>query len=214
MSKKTARILLLADEVKPAYYQYWKQDTFDGIDLIISCGDLPARYLEFIATMFEGDVLYIAGNHDTEYLDNPPLGCFCLDDAIYRWNGLLFLGLGGAMRYKDGPFQYTQREMNKRVFKLWFKLKKTHGFDILVAHAPAYGHHDGKDLCHTGFEAFNKLIHDYHPKYFFHGHVHLAYGNYPRIYTIEQTTAINGYESYLLTIDLPEKGQDLPDRML
>ncbi len=213
MTKKTANILLIADEVKPAFYQYWRQDTFQGIDLIISCGDLPARYLEFIATMFSGDVLYVAGNHDTEYQINPPLGCFCIDDHIYCWKGLRFLGLGGSMRYKEGPYQYTEHEMKKRVHRLWLKLFKSKGFDILVSHAPAYGHFDAKDPCHTGFEVFNQLIHDYKPKYFFHGHIHLSYGDYPRVYKIENTTVINGYESYLVTIELPEGSEFENDRM-
>lgn len=204
MAKKTAKILLLSDEIDPYYYQYWKESNFDGIDLIISCGDLSARYLEFIATMFNGEVLYVPGNHDSRYLQHPPLGCINIDDEIYTWRGIRFLGLGGSMRYKPGPYQYTQQEMNKRVRKLWFKLLKSNGFDVLVTHSPAYKEHDGKDLCHTGFEAFVTLIKKYHPKYFFHGHVHMNYGEYPREYTIEDTTVINAYSSYIFEIPLPD----------
>lgn len=203
-----ARILLLSDEMVPKYYQNWKEDAFDGIDLIISVGDLPARYLEFIATMFTGDVLYVPGNHDNRYVEHPPLGCIDIDDRIFIWHGLRILGLGGSMRYKEGPFQYTQAEMKKRVHKLWWQLFKNKGFDILVTHSPAFGIHDGKDLCHTGFTAFTWLIHKYHPSYFFHGHVHMSYGDYPRHYTIEDTVVVNGFESWVVEVPLPHPEEE------
>lgn len=202
---KKARILLLADEVDRAYYQFWKPERFQDIDLIISCGDLPARYLEFIATMFHGEVLYIPGNHDQNYLHHPPEGCINIDDRIYEWHGLRILGLGGSMRYKPGPFQYTQQEMDRRLSKLRYKLYFSSGIDILVTHAPAFEQHDGKDLCHIGFQAFNTIIERYHPSYFFHGHVHLSYGSYPRKYFIEETECINAFSSFVVEIPLPEE---------
>lgn len=201
---KKARILLLADEIDRAYYQFWRPERFKDIDLIISCGDLSYRYLEFIATMFHGDVLYIPGNHDQGYVDHPPEGCINIDDRIYEWRGLRILGLGGSMRYKPGPFQYTQQEMDSRLSKLWYKLYFSKGIDILVTHSPAFGKHDGKDLCHTGFKAFNVILEKYHPAYFFHGHVHLSYGDFPRKYTIGQTECINAYSSFIVEVDLPD----------
>lgn len=204
MNQKSARILLLCDEVDPAYYRYWKPERFDGIDLIISCGDLPARYLEYVATLFHGDVLYVPGNHDERYLHHEPEGCINIDGRIFTWRGIRILGLGGSMRYKPGPYQYTQKEMNRRIRKLWFRLHRSNGFDILVTHSPAYGISDGKDLCHTGFQAFLDLIEKYHPKYFFHGHVHMNYGNYPRTYKIDDTIAVNAYTSYIIDVRLPQ----------
>lgn len=50
------------------------------------------------------------------------------------------------MRYKPGPHQYTEREMKRRVRKLGFQLFRKRGFDILVAHSPAYQLNDGRDL--------------------------------------------------------------------
>lgn len=204
MTQKTARILLLSDEIDPAYYQNWTPERLKGIDLIISCGDLSARYLEFIATLFNGYVLYVPGNHDQGYLHHEPGGCINIDGRIFTWKGIRFLGLGGSMRYKPGPFQYTQKEMDRRVSRLWFSLMKSHGFDVLVTHSPAYETYDGKDLCHTGFRAFLHLIHRYRPRYFFHGHVHLNYGQYPRMYSIDETVVVNGFQSYVIEIPLPE----------
>lgn len=202
MSLNKIRILLLSDIVDRHYDQNWHEHSLDGIDLIISCGDLPARYLEFLATVFHGDVLYVPGNHDESYLHHPPLGCICIDDQIINWHGLRILGLGGSMGFKDSPYQLTEKQMKKRVSKLWLTLRKHKGFDILVSHAPAKGHHDGKDFCHQGFAVFTDLIHQYHPRYFFHGHVHFSYGDFPRLYQIENTLAINAYSSYIIEICL------------
>lgn len=202
---KTARILLLSDKEYPLYSKSWTPASFQGIDLIISCGDLPSRYLEFIADRFDGYVLYVPGNHDRNYVTHPPLGCVNIDEKIFTWKGLRFLGLGGTMWYNDGPWQYSEKEMKKRIRKLWFPLLKSSGFDILVTHAPAFGHYDGKDRCHTGFQSFNELIERYRPLFFFHGHIHLNYGKFPRRYTIDETVAINGYKRCIVTVPLPDE---------
>ena len=204
---KSAKILLLSDEVVPQYFRLWTPKTFEGIDLIISCGDLPASYLEFIADRFDGYVLYVPGNHDLGYTSHPPLGCVDIDEKIFVWKGLRILGLGGSMFYKGGPHQYSNKEMDRRIRKLWPLFWKHGGFDILVTHAPAAGHYDGKDPCHTGFEGFGRLIERYHPQFFFHGHIHLNYGDYPRRYVIDQTAVINAYKSYIVTVPLPEEGE-------
>ncbi len=201
---KMAKILLLSDEIITAFYQSWTPKTFEGIDLIISCGDLSRSYLEFIADVFPGDVLYVPGNHDRTYESRPPLGCVNIDGQIFTWKGIRFLGLGGSHFYNDGPYQYTQKEMNCRIKRLWFRLYRSKGFDVLVTHSPAKGYYDGSDPCHEGFEGFVTLIDRYKPAYFFHGHVHLNYGVFPRTYTIGTTVAINAFGYYILEIPLPE----------
>jgi Icc-related predicted phosphoesterase len=195
------KILFLADEEAKAYWDFFKKEDFKDIDLIISCGDLKASYLSFLATMVPVPVLYIKGNHDDSYEKDPPGGCICIEDDIYNFNGIRILGLGGSYRYKPGVNQYTDEQMGKRVRKLWFKLFRNKGFDILVTHSPAKGLHDDVDLCHTGFQVFNDLIEHYQPKYFVHGHVHMNYGRkFPREDMVGETHVINAYEKYLIEI--------------
>ena len=91
--------------------------------------------------------------------------------------------------------------MAKRVRKLFWKLKFKKGFDILVTHSPARGLHDAEDMCHMGFEVFNKLIEQYRPKYFVHGHVHLNYGRqFVREDMVGETHVVNAYEKYMLEL--------------
>ena len=130
------KILFLADEESKMYWEYFKKEDFKGIDIIVSCGDLNPSYLSFLTTMVGVPLLYVHGNHDDKYNVKPPEGCICIEDEIYEYEGVRFLGLGGSNRYKPGENQYTQKEMTKRVKKLWWKLKRKNGFDVLVTHSP------------------------------------------------------------------------------
>ncbi len=195
------KILFLADEESKVYWDYFKKEQFEGIDLIISCGDLKPEYLSFLATLVPVPLLYVHGNHDDKYDKRPPEGCICIEDRIYNFNGIRILGLGGSYRYKDGVNQYTELQMARRIAKLKLKLTINRGFDILVTHSPAYGFHDGEDQCHRGFDSFNRLINTYHPKYFVHGHVHMNYGRqFPRVDEIGDTQVINAFEKYILEV--------------
>lgn len=193
------RILVLADEESKYLWDYFEKSKLDGIDLIISCGDLKPAYLSFLATFTKAPVLYVHGNHDTCYEKTPPDGCICIDDDIFVFEGVRILGLGGCMKYNNNSFQYSEREMARRARKLKFKLWRNKGFDILVTHAPAKDFNDGEDMPHWGFKTFCNLLDRYQPKYFLHGHVHLNYKwNQKResVYN-EHTTVINAYERYI-----------------
>ena len=193
-------ILVLADIESKWLWDYFEKEKLEGIDLILSCGDLKPQYLEFLATFSKVPILYVHGNHDDCYLETPPNGCICIEDKIYVHDGIRILGFGGSMRYKNGTYQYTQKEMRTRVKKLWFQLWKHKGFDILLTHAPAYHINDDEDIPHQGFEAFAGLLEKYHPKYFVHGHVHMSYGRkFKRITKYNEVTIINGYDKYVFT---------------
>ena len=192
-------ILVLADEESKYLWDYFEKSKLDGVDLIISCGDLKPQYLSFLATFAKVPILYVHGNHDAIYETTPPDGCICIDDDLHVYNGIRILGLGGSQCYNFGAYQYSEKEMRSRIFKLRRKLRKYGGFDILVTHAPALELNDGEDLPHKGFQAFRDLLDKYKPKYFLHGHVHLTYNwQQQRICTYnDTTTVINAYERYL-----------------
>lgn len=195
------KILAIADEESPYLWDYFEKSKLEGIDLIISCGDLDPRYLSFLATFTSAPVLYVHGNHDTIYEKIPPEGCICIDGKVYVHNGIRILGLGGSMRYREGLHQYTEFDMILRCIKSSFSILRHGGFDILVTHAPAKNLNDGEDLPHRGFQIFNTLIQRFHPKYFLHGHVHLKYGRKHKRYDqVGDTVVINAYERYIFEI--------------
>ncbi len=189
------RILVIADEESKYLWDYYEDGKLKDIDLILSAGDLNPNYLSFLTTFANVPVLYVHGNHDDKYETKPPEGCICIEDQIYVYEGVRILGLGGSMRYKHGKHQYTEREMKRRVKRLWFTLLRHGGFDILLTHAPAYQLNDGRDLPHQGFQVFLELMKKYRPKFFIHGHVHMSYGRqYKRYDKYEDTHVINAYD--------------------
>jgi len=193
------KLLLLSDVESDYLWNYYQPGRLDGIDLILSCGDLSADYLSFLVTMGRAPLLYVHGNHDRGYEKHPPEGCDCIEDRLVTVNGVRILGLGGSVRYNSPLHQYTEREMAVRLMKLWPKLLCAHGVDIVLTHAPLRGLGDGSDPPHRGFQCFYKLLDRFHPKYFIHGHVHRDYGaNIARELRYGETRVINAYERYTL----------------
>ena len=195
------KILAVSDIESKALWDYFDKSRLEGIDVIVSCGDLKAEYLSFLATFFYGPVLYVHGNHDESYEKKPPEGCICIEDQVFVHQGIRFLGLGGSMRYKPGPFQYTDRQMILRAVRLWPKIAAHHGFDVLVTHAPAFGQGDAPTPAHQGFKSFLSLMDRYSPRVHLHGHVHLNYDPLSgRVRRYQETTIINAYEKYVFEL--------------
>ncbi|MBR1563050.1 MAG: metallophosphoesterase family protein [Ruminococcus sp.] len=201
------KILILADEESKYLWDFFTPDKLEGIDLIISCGDLRAEYLEFLVTMGKAPVLYVPGNHDSRYEKHPPEGCENVDGKVVTVKGIRVLGFGGSMKYGIGPYMYTEKEMRKRIKKSRRSILVHSGFDILVTHSPARGYGDMDDIPHRGFECFNELLERCKPKYLLHGHVHATYGNrFKRV--IDHPSGariINGFDRYILEYDESRK---------
>lgn len=194
------KILLVSDEEVSYIWDFFEPKKFKDIDLIISCGDLKADYLSFLVTMIKAPLFYVPGNHDTEYINNPPEGCECIDGKLINYKGIRILGLGGAHMYSFQEYQYTEKQMRKRIRKLKPMIWFNKGFDILVTHAPSYSIGNENSSCHKGFRCFEELMDKYSPKYFFHGHMHLSYGLKPRINEYKNTKIINAFQYYIVEV--------------
>lgn len=198
------KILSVSDEECPALWDYYQPGRLKDYDLILSCGDLSSRYLSFLVTMARCPVLYVHGNHDGAYHQEPPEGCDCIDDHLVEYNGLRILGLGGCRRYHPGPHQYTDYQMRMRIAKLRWKLWRAGGVDIVVTHAAPEGLGDADDPAHWGFTALRELLDRYQPACLVHGHVHLSYGHdIPRELNYNGTRIINACERY--AFEVPDK---------
>lgn len=191
------RILAIADDISKYYYDFYTPGKLDEFDLILSCGDLSRTYLEFLVTMAHCPLLYVRGNHDDRFMQDPPEGCICIEDQIYVHEGVRILGLGGSYRYRNGENMYTERQMERRIRRLRFKLWRSKGFDILLTHAPARHINDFDSLSHRGFECFVNLLEKYRPKFFIHGHIHKNYGiDIPQKTEKDGIVIINAYEHF------------------
>lgn len=119
--------------------------------------------------------------------------------------GLRVGGLGGSLRYKDGPNQYTQAQMRWRALDLELRarLKRVPSghrrLDVLITHAPPFGVGPAEDAAHVGFVAFHRTIRNLRPVLLVHGHIH-PYGKTQPERRAGGTRIINAIPSRLIEI--------------
>ncbi|PID74287.1 MAG: Icc-like protein [Deltaproteobacteria bacterium] len=172
-----------------------------GIDLILSCGDLPPEYLTSLRETYDAALYYVLGNHDLRYQSAPPVGCSRLDGQLVRFQGRHLLGFSGSRWYNGGMNQYTEKEMKRQVNKMRFPLWRRKRVDLVVTHAPPRFVHDAEDLCHRGFRTYRWFIEKYRPRFFLHGHIHRDFKDDSlRRSQLHSTSIINCYGYYVLEI--------------
>jgi Icc-related predicted phosphoesterase len=186
------KILAVTDQVVDSLHSPNVKKRFGDVDLIISCGDLPYGYLDFLMTVLGKPLYFVHGNHDKDYEYTEtgkrslgPQGAISLDmRGVKGPGGLILAGLEGSIRYDEAAgHQYTQEQMDRRATQLATRLlpnRLRYGryLDIFVAHSPPFGVGDGPDPAHIGFRAFNTLIEKFKPRLMLHGHQHRYYGPY------------------------------------
>lgn len=197
------KILAVADVEDRLLYDNFKKERVEGVELIVSCGDLRAGYLDFLISMVNVPMIYVRGNHDDRLVQEPPMGADCIEDKIFTYKGINFMGLGGSMKYKKNALNmYTEPHMAIRAARLAPKAA-IKGVDVLVTHAPAKGYGDLEDLPHQGFQTFNNIMNRYKPAFMLHGHVHTNYGRIKREYDHPSGTKIINTCGYQI-IEIPE----------
>jgi len=186
------KILAVSDVIDKSLTRMVEDKTLEPVDLIISCGDLPPEFLSFLRDRLDRPLFYVKGNHDIRYTSSNPVGCENIHEKIIRFKSLNILGLEGSIWYNGGMNQYSDREMKKIIFGLWFSLWRKGGVHLVVTHAPPRHINDAEDRCHMGFESFVSLIHKRKPDYFIHGHVHKEFKTVDeRITLVNSTRVIN-----------------------
>jgi Icc-related predicted phosphoesterase len=186
------RILTVSDYEDNALTQMVEAKTLGPVDLIVSCGDLAPEYLSFLRDRLDTPLFYVKGNHDIRYTLSNPMGCENIHARLVRFKTLHILGLEGSIWYNGGVNQYTDKEMEKIIFSMWFSFWRKKGVHMVVTHAPPRHIHDAEDRCHMGFESFVKLIDKKNPDFFIHGHIHKDFKTpAERITTVNTTQVIN-----------------------
>jgi Icc-related predicted phosphoesterase len=207
------KLLVVADKVVEALYSPHLVERFGDVGMVLSCGDLPYYYLEYIVSMLNVPLLYVHGNHDSvEYsyagiVHSEPGGCTNVHSRLVLYKGLAVAGLEGSIRYRPwGEYQYTDAQMWWLVFwlapaLLKYQLFAGHPIDILLSHAPPYAIHDGRDPTHVGFKAFLWLMRVFKPRYLLHGHRHVYNPLEVTVTQYEATTIMNVYPYKALNVD-------------
>jgi len=192
------KILAVSDRVESELYNSFDKANFPGIDLILSCGDLPPEYLSFLADRFGVPLYYVLGNHDIRFDSKPAYGCTDIHARLIQFRGINILGLEGSRWYNGGTHQYTESQMRKIIRRLRKEIWWKKGVDIIISHAPPRHIHDEEDQCHKGFRAYQRLIDHYSPRYFIHGHIHSNFTDpSERITIVKGTKVINVYGHFI-----------------
>jgi len=195
------KILSVSDYTEPLLSDRFEPGRFTGVELIISCGDLPPEYLSFLANVFEVPLYYVHGNHDIRHQSKPPGDCTNIHARLVRFGEINILGLEGSYWYNGGPHQYTERQMRMMVWKLRPRIWAKGGIDMVVTHAPPRHIHDQEDRCHRGFRTFRWLIDKYSPGFFVHGHIHFDASDVSlRETVVNSTRVINTCGYYLFEV--------------
>ncbi|WP_181774227.1 metallophosphoesterase family protein [Amycolatopsis pittospori] len=186
------KALVVADEVEE---RLWTSAVHNHpADLVIGAGDLPYEYLEFLAGALDVPCVFVPGNHDPDLSGYTrygglsmkdgfpavwpgPAGGVNADGRIVDVGGLRFAGLGGSVRYNDGPNQWTQRQQARRARRLvrrarFRRWRDGRDVDVLLTHAPPRHCGDREDPPHRGFDCLHRTIELLRPKWLLHGHIH------------------------------------------
>lgn len=193
------QILAIADEVTRLLYDHFDAKRWRDIDLVLSCGDLPPEYLDFLCTSLGVPILYVRGNHDGNYEAARYDGSEDIHGRIVECKGIRIAGFQGCYQYNNGPYQYTEGQMRRMV--QWMNLRAwRHGPpDIVLTHAPPAGVHDGDDVCHRGFKCFRAAIEQWQPAAFVHGHTHHHYSR-STVTSFGSTDVINAFPYHVFQV--------------
>ena len=210
------RVLVIADEEAPNLHAQALREL--APDLVLAAGDLPWHYIEYVASGVDAPVVFVPGNHDLEIervkksrsgaytcdglpCDGPrPQGATNADQLVVEAAGLRIAGLGGCVRYRPGPHQYSQREYVGRARRLLRRARRSGQIDVLLTHAPPLGVGDGDDRPHVGIAALHTVLERLEPTWHLHGHIH-PYGQQMPDRQVGPTTIRNVIPWRMIDID-------------
>jgi Icc-related predicted phosphoesterase len=209
-------ILAVTDEADPRIHSDSLRERMGHVAFAVSCGDLPASYLEFIADALNRPVYYVLGNHAEELtrcrLEKDackPTGAIDLGGKVVRdpGTGLILAGFPGSPRYCEGePVQYSEWEIGLMATKMaprlhLNRLRYGRALDLLVTHAPPRDINDRPDPAHRGFVALRGFLDKWQPAYHIHGHIHLYDRSQPFRQRFGETDVINVFPYRVLELE-------------
>jgi Calcineurin-like phosphoesterase. len=139
------KFLCISDDTDILIYSPSSKERYKDIDLVLSAGDLPIRYYDYITTVMSKELYYVYGNHNLEYF-RENMGRTSDSDIIHigsdgqyksnntsfsgggtivdgfckydKQHDLIIAGLGGSMLYNYGQSQYSEKQMKNRILRL------------------------------------------------------------------------------------------------
>ena len=182
------RVLSVSDEIVESLWTDRVAERYGDVDLVLAAGDLPFDYLDFLASALDRPLVFVPGNHDADlsgytrrrglWLKSGfparypgPDGAVNADGRVVEAAGLRIAGLGGSIRYNDGPNQWTERQQTRRAARL-VRAARRRPVDVLLTHSPPRDVGDRDDPPHRGFACLHMVVERLKPALLVHGHIH------------------------------------------
>jgi hypothetical protein len=214
---RVLNILAVSDQVDPRIHSSSLRARMPDVDIVLGCGDVPARYLEFLADALDRPVYFVLGNHHEELTRKgisgtryEPMGCIDIGGQVRSdpASGLILAGFPGSPKYsRETEQQYSDREVFWMMLRMtpklaWNRIRHGRWVDILISHAPPRHINDRDDIPHRGFRTLRAFLRWFKPAIHLHGHVHI----YDRNEVVEtpyvDSTVINVYPFRRLQLEV------------
>jgi uncharacterized protein len=201
-------LLAVSDQVDPRIHSASLRQRMPDVDIVLGCGDVPARYLEFLADALDRPVYFVYGNHHEELTRKgefgkhyEPMGAVDIGGKVCRdrGTGLIIAGFPGSPKYsRETAQQYSNNEIRWMMAKmaprlLWNRLRRGRYVDVLISHAPPRDINDRDDIPHRGFPPLRTFLRWFRPAVHLHGHIHVYDRNEQVETHYHDSTVINVY---------------------
>jgi hypothetical protein len=185
---RRVKLLAVSDQVDPRIHSSTLRQRMPDIDVVLGCGDVPARYLEFLADALDRPVYFVLGNHHEEWTRKgmsgkryEPMGCIDVGGKVVRdeLSGLIVGGFPGSPRYsRETDQQYSNNEIRWMIVRmlprlLMNRLRYGRFIDVVISHAPPRHVNDREDVPHRGFVPLRAFLRWFKPALHLHGHIHI-----------------------------------------
>ena len=220
------KVLTVSDEIVEPLWTDWVHKKAGDVAVVLGAGDLPFDYLEYLSNELNKPCVYVPGNHDADLSGHERRGLWIRDGLPVEWPGpegavnadgqvvdvagLRIAGLGGSIRYNDGPNQWTERQQARRaakVSRMAGRRQRRDGrrVDVLLTHSPPKDCGDREDPPHRGFACLHTAVERMRPRLLLHGHIH-PHGQPVPDRELGKTRVVNtvGYR----ILELPDAGVD------
>lgn len=188
----------------------------DG-DLLIHSGDAlgrgtyeeAVRFNAWLGLLPHKHKIYVPGNHDEIFEENPAEGRAVMTNAIVlidesvEVDGLKIYGSPWTKQYYDWSFMKRDEDLKD----LWDRIPRN--LDILITHGPPYGILDwNMNGIFCGSQKLQDAVMQKAPKFHVFGHIHHASG----VVKTEHTTFINAavLNDYYHNVNTPKEFQVTP----
>ena len=122
-------LLAVSDQVDPRIHSASLRQRMPDVDIVLGCGDVPARYLEFLADALDRPGLLRARQPprgaDAQRACSgkryEPMGCIDLGGKVMRddTTGLILAGFPGSPKYsRETDQQYSDNEIRWMMVKM------------------------------------------------------------------------------------------------